>query len=1121
MAVTRSTAAERTRTEGFAPAGVSGTSHRGPELAWLLLVSAVLAIGLGLVYAAKTRAPSASPAQPPFNLRSVDRQEQLLPYFDIYASPADRQFAAKKIFEFLSDQGGRLPNIGALARVRMTQREVLANRKLDSFRQRFDALENGVPSKDRNLEATLPLLTAAQIGHLKRQLIVREMKQFTTAFAIWTALFFAAFYAVHFLWRIRGFAGEWGILPLLHLLTGIGLILMISLRDPLRDTLTFASFAQGVAAGCVLLAVASLLDFESMAGGLSFVPLLLSILLSIALILFGTGPGTSDAKVNLGGFQPVEAIKILLVFFLAGYFAKRWEFLRELREKRPELAHISRWIEIPRLEYVMPVVVSIALVLLFFFLQKDLGPALVFSCVFLVLYAVARNRVALAAAGIFILMCGFAGGYVIGHPQTVHDRVQMWLSPWDNAVHGGDQVVQSLWAMATGGIFGSGIGLGEPGMIPAGYTDLILSVLGEEWGYFGILIIFLCYAALLFLSLRITRRAPTDYTFFLGLGLTLLIALQILLISAGILDLVPLSGVVTPFLSYGRTAMLANFAIFAILLSISARAKNDQQTEPFHPALKNIQIGLAALGLIVLLKAGYVQIARADAITGAGTLVVQADKVRRFQYNPRLMEIAREIPRGAIYDRNGLPLATSNWDELQQFRDRYAAMGIKIDEVCNKSDARQYPLGSAGFHLLGDLRTRANWSAQNSSLQERDSAVQLQGYDDRARVVEVNDDRTGKPTYTVRYDYRELLPLLRHRHEPNNAQVKHILNRNRDVKMSIDARLQIKAAEILRAHLRAARLDKGALVVLDPETGDLLASVSEPSPSLTEETVTTEANAGKLLDRARYGLYPPGSTFKVVTAMAALRTNPELANQTYQCIRLPDGRVGNYIGNSKRPIRDDVQDKTPHGTLNMEKAITVSCNAYFAQLAAYKIGPEPLLQTASLLGISVANPATAAKLKQFLPQAGYGQGQVVASPFQMARVAATVASGGNMRFGRWVIDESNARLQPPTAVLPPNLADALARDMRLVVTNGTGKRVSGAATPIAGKTGTAELSDAPSHAWFIGFTPYGPRTKDSRRIAFAILVENGQYGGAMAAPMAIELVEAAQRFHLLEKQERE
>jgi cell division protein FtsI/penicillin-binding protein 2 len=268
----------------------------------------------------------------------------------------------------------------------------------------------------------------------------------------------------------------------------------------------------------------------------------------------------------------------------------------------------------------------------------------------------------------------------------------------------------------------------------------------------------------------------------------------------------------------------------------------------------------------------------------------------------------------------------------------------------------------------------------------------------------------------------------------------------------------------------------------------------------------------KLLDRARFGLYPPGSSFKIVTAIAALRLNPALAHDTFECKALEDGRVGNYVGKSKRPIRDDVQDRVAHGIVDMAKGITISCNAYFAQLGFYKVGAQPLLDTAKQFGIAVARPNTADKLKESLAQASYGQGQVVASPFQMARVAATVANNGKMPQGRWIIDDSNNRVEEPVSMLTPELASQLAGYMRAVVVSGTGRVLHGASIPIAGKTGTAELAKAPSHAWFIGFAPYGGTGK---KIAFAVLVENGRYGGTAAAPIAGEIVQAAKEAGLL------
>jgi cell division protein FtsI/penicillin-binding protein 2 len=376
--------------------------------------------------------------------------------------------------------------------------------------------------------------------------------------------------------------------------------------------------------------------------------------------------------------------------------------------------------------------------------------------------------------------------------------------------------------------------------------------------------------------------------------------------------------------------------------------------------------------------------------------------------------------------------------------------------------------------------------------------------------VEVENPTTKKIERTVRYDYRELLPLVRHRHDPQHPAVRKVLDRPRNVTTSIDARLTVRVGEILRAQLTAAKQDKGAAVVMDPASGDLLAAVSFPLPPNLGETEPAETDANPYLDRARYGLYPPGSTFKVVTAMAALRKNPQLSKTTYACVRLPDGRVGQFLKGSNRPIRDDVKDATPHGNVNMEHGMTVSCNAYFAQLGTYDVGSEALFETANLLGISVANPNTAAELKKALSQSAYGQGEVVASPFQMARVAATVANGGMMPQGRWVSDETNARTGAPVQVLGADLAGTVARYMRGVVTAGTG-RAAAASVAVAGKTGTAELANEPSHAWFIGFAPYG----GAKKIAFAVLVENGVYGGTAAAPAASQIVDAAAKLGLI------
>ena len=1100
MAITRSRGAERAQVSREGPRAKVWRRFvwRRREALWLLAASLMVAVGFYFVYRAKTRSfaeiETAIAGRQLLNLNDLTAREDLLPYLAIFTEPAERQFVARRIY----DAAGSLPNVGAIARLRVSEAEIDAARGLKTFRGRHT------------------MLTGEQFRQLKPAFVVRRPAQFRRAFLLWVAVFFAVFWAAHVWWSARGFQGDSTLLPAMLLLTGLGLNLMVSLRDPVRDSLLFADFAEGVAAGCVLLAIASAFDYERLLGKLSFVPLLASFALSALLIVFGYGPGSSDAKVNLFGFQPVEIIRILLILFLAGYFAQRWDVLRHAREQRPRLAGLNRLGGIPPLEYTIPIFGCVALSLIFFFLQRDMGPAMVFTCLFLALYSIARKDVLVAAAGLLFLLSGFVGGYLVRVPHTVYERVSMWASPWNNAIHGGDQLAQSLWAYATGGFWGTGPGLGDPALVPAAHTDLILAALGEEWGFLGVAAVFAVYAFILYRAARIALRARSDYEFFLAAGIGVAMALQILLIAGGSLGVLPLSGVVTPFLCYGRSSMLANFFMFAMLLSISSRPAADaQRSVLFRAPVEAVGLALGALALTIAGKAAYVQMLHSAAIMGEGTLVVQADGARRYQYNPRFQEIMRDIPKGSIYDRNGLPLATSNWDELEKHRAQYQQLGVNIDQACSRTESRHYPFEGLTFHLLGDLRTRIRWGAGNTSFVERDSATRLRGYDDRPALVDVANPKTGKMERVVRYDLRELVPLLRHKNDPNNPAVRRVLDRKRDVRMALDARLEVRAGAILKAALQKAGQEKGSIVALDPATGDLLAAVSYPLPPIGPGDAAPEEagedTANPYLDRARYGLYPPGSTFKIVTAMAALRTDPQWAKQTYSCIRLPDGRVGNYMHGSTRPIRDDIEDKQPHGTIDMERAVVVSCNAYFAQLGTYNVGAQHLFDTGTLLGISMAAPPTAEQLRKSLPQSSYGQGQVVASPFQMARVAAAVANGGRMPQGRWIADESNDRTQAAQVVIGPDVAATLGRYMREVVTEGTGRAAAGAPAQIAGKTGTAELADAPSHAWFIGFAPYPA----GKRIAFAVLIENGQYGGAYAAPAAAALVTAAQDLGLI------
>jgi cell division protein FtsI/penicillin-binding protein 2 len=269
----------------------------------------------------------------------------------------------------------------------------------------------------------------------------------------------------------------------------------------------------------------------------------------------------------------------------------------------------------------------------------------------------------------------------------------------------------------------------------------------------------------------------------------------------------------------------------------------------------------------------------------------------------------------------------------------------------------------------------------------------------------------------------------------------------------------------------------------------------------------------------RYGLYPPGSAFKLVTAIAALRRGPIFSERRFGCERLPDGASGRRIPGWQRPIRDDILDAGPHGAVTLPHGLAVSCNAYFAQLAV-AMGPETLRETAREFDISLVARETPTRLRATLPYAAFGQGDVVTTPARLAQVVATIAAGGVLAPLKWVRDPETDD-KAPRRVMPRAAAETLRRAMREVVTSGTGRVLRANSTPIAGKTGTAEVENQPSHAWFAGFAPYDSRSASSgarrrRHIVFVVLVENGGYGGRTAAPIAGAIVDLARQLRIIE-----
>jgi cell division protein FtsW (lipid II flippase) len=1110
VGVTQVTASERDRRT--AAVGARHLDARHVVLAATSVV-AVFAIALSLIGRgaadAFTNRSRVGPVllDRPLNLNAITKAEDLLPVLATALPDADqRRAAATTLSQFIlsrREDGETLPNVGALLDVKdgATGRTILTRGEL----------------------AVIKPLAVVRTAEAHQQLVVRC-----------GAFYLASVWFVVLFWWALGMRGDVQLLATAHLLTALGFAALVSRQDPLRDTTLFVRHVQLTAAGLLCFALVSATDLRRLArASFSYLPLAGALALSVALILLGAGPTGSNAKVNLGPLQPVEFIRLFLALFLAGYFAKRWDLLRQVRGRRVRAFDVPAWMDVPRAEYLLPVLAGVGIALLFFFLQRDLGPALFLSCVFLLTYALARNRAGLAIAGFAVLIAGFYIGYALNISSTLTARVAMWRSLWDNGARGGEQIAQAIWGLATGGVFGTGLGLGNTGYVPAGYTDLMLAAIGEELGFAGLLAVAGLFVIITARGFDIARRAPDDYSFFLASVITLFLTLPVLVMGAGMLGLVPLTGVVTPFLSFGGSAMVANFVALGILTAIRRQStivrhvRSDVGhvgldvpiTEPFRKGVGRIVIGFSAAAVIILIALFDVQVVRANAFVARPHVGVQADGVRRYQYNERLTDVLATIPRGTVFDRRGLPLATGDPAVAKRASDAYKKAGVEIPGCVvsgfsrtgnvvsgftrTSADERCYPLGGAAFHLLGDVRDARNWAATNTAYVERDSQDHLRGFDDHATTVKL-PDASGHLVQTMRRDFSELVPLLRHRYSPNHTEVKAFLHRTRDVRLTIDAPLQAAVARILATYAERSATGHAAAVVIDPDTGELLAVGSYPFPAVAAESHLRdeEEEHETLIDRARFGLYPPGSTFKLVTATAALRQSPAFRDSTFMCSLQPNGRVGAQVAGTL--VRDDVLDEHPHGRIDMHEGLVHSCNAYFAQLAV-SVGPAPLLDTAHLLGISVARDDSVARLRATLPQAGYGQGDVVASPLRMARVAAAIASGGVLRDTS-VEKTATTRAATPHVLMSPDSASTLGRYMRDSVLTGTGRRLREHPWRIAGKTGTAEVHGAQSHAWFVGYAPYGQAEK---RVAFAVLIENAGYGGAAAAPAAGEIVSAA------------
>ncbi|MDR7416307.1 MAG: FtsW/RodA/SpoVE family cell cycle protein [Armatimonadota bacterium] len=359
--------------------------------------------------------------------------------------------------------------------------------------------------------------------------------------------------ALHVALVRRGFRGDGLLLPVTQTLVGLGLVELYRLQPGSlvrQATWALLGLGGGWVAYCAARAVDRLSRYR-------YLYALSALVLLVSALVFGVERGGSRQWLDLGfaSFQPSEVVKVCLVLFLASYLA---EHHRLLALRPPQ--------EVER-RILLPVAAVLGASLLILTVQRDLGGALLYLSIVLGMVYVGTGRVEYVAAGALAFAAG-AGVCAVLFPH-VRIRLEVWVDPWRDLAGSGYQLGQALFALASGGLAGTGLGLGYPELIPAVHTDLVFAAIGEELGYAGALGVILLYMILVVRGFRIALRARRAFSRLLAAGVSLVLAAQTLLILGGSLRLVPLTGIPMPFVSYGGSAMVSNFVLLGLLMGIS------------------------------------------------------------------------------------------------------------------------------------------------------------------------------------------------------------------------------------------------------------------------------------------------------------------------------------------------------------------------------------------------------------------------------------------------------------------------------------------------------------------------------------------------------------------------
>lgn len=300
-------------------------------------------------------------------------------------------------------------------------------------------------------------------------------------------------------------------------------------------------------------------------------------LLLVATLVFGVEVGGARSWLVLGRvrFQPSEVVKLLLVMSAAALLSESARLWSAFPIKLGGLS-------VPHPGYGGPVVAMWAATMLLVVFQKDLGAALLYFGVFVSMVYVATGRPAYVATSLVLGAAGAVLAYLLF--AHVRARIDIWLSPWDDMDGRGYQLAQSLFAVASGGLFGRGPGFGSPGFIPAAITDFMFPGIVEEFGILGGLTVLAAYSAIVAGGFSAAARAKDQFIRLMAVGLSSLMALQAFVISAGSIGLVPLTGITLPFASYGGTSVVVSFMGVGLLARLQAETLESHDGESMPTA---------------------------------------------------------------------------------------------------------------------------------------------------------------------------------------------------------------------------------------------------------------------------------------------------------------------------------------------------------------------------------------------------------------------------------------------------------------------------------------------------------------------------------------------------------